>query len=84
MFGRAIIVLAVVICVSPASAQLPIPLIPLPMMEGTPEDRANCEPDVRRYCQSALPDNMRVLACLQQNRNRISSACQGVLIKYGQ
>jgi hypothetical protein len=84
MLGRAIFV-AALICASPAFAQL-IPLIPLPMMEGTPEDRANCEQDVRRYCQSAMSsnDNMRVLACLQQNRQRISSACQGVLIKYGQ
>jgi len=25
-----------------------------------------------------------VLGCLQDNRKRISNACQGVLIKYGQ
>jgi hypothetical protein len=31
-----------------------------------------------------MPDNMRVLACLQQNRQRISPACQQVLRKYGQ
>jgi hypothetical protein len=88
MFGRAIIVFAVILSTLPALAQLPLPIIPLPLpsMEGTPEDRANCAPDVQRYCQSALAtnDNMRVLACLQQNRNRISAACQGVLIKYGQ
>jgi hypothetical protein len=39
---------------------------------------------VRRYCQNAIPDNMRVLACLQQNRGRIAPACRGVLEKYGQ
>jgi Cysteine rich repeat len=54
------------------------------MLEGTPEDRAACESDVRRYCQAAIPDNMRVLACLQQVRARISPACRGVLEKYGQ
>jgi hypothetical protein len=53
-------------------------------MEGTPEDRAACEPDVRMYCQAAIPDTMRVLACLQQNRQRIGPSCLGVLQKYGQ
>jgi hypothetical protein len=65
--------------------QLPLPLpLPLPMQEGTPEDRAACHADVERYCQAAIPDSMRILACLQQNRQRISPACQGVLQKYGQ
>jgi hypothetical protein len=54
------------------------------MAQGTPEDRAACESDVRRYCQSAIPDNLRVLDCLQQNRQRISPSCRGVLTKYGQ
>ena len=53
-------------------------------MNGTPEDRAACEPDARRYCKNAMPDNMRVLSCLQQNRRKISRACQAVLTKYGQ
>jgi len=79
----AIVALSSLVAPSPTSAQLPLPL-PLPSMEGTPEDRAACEGDVRRYCQSAIPDNMRVLACLQQNRVRISPACRGVLEKYGQ
>ena len=61
-------------------AQLPF----IPLAEGTPEDRAACEGDARRYCRDAIPDNMRVLACLQQNRQRISRACRGVLEKYGQ
>ena len=66
-----------------ALAQLPLP-IPLPLPSGTPEDRAACEPDVQRHCRSAVPDQLRVLACLQDNRSRISKACQGVLAKYGQ
>jgi Cysteine rich repeat len=66
-----------------ALAQLPFP-IPLPLPQGTPEDRAACEPDVQRYCKSEIPDQLRVLGCLQDNRKRISSACQGVLARYGQ
>jgi hypothetical protein len=88
MFRNPIIaIVAILAFSSPALAQLPLPLpIPpiLPMPEGTPEDRAACHGDVQRYCQSAIPDNMRVLACLQQNRQRIGPACRGVLEKYGQ
>lgn len=62
-------------------AQLPLPL---PMPQGTPEDRAACEPDVQRHCKAAIPDQLRVLNCLQDNRKRISKPCQGVLVKYGQ
>jgi hypothetical protein len=64
-----------------ASAQLPLPL---PTPQGTPEDRAACEPDVQRHCKAAVPDQLRVLNCLQDNRKRISKSCQGVLVKYGQ
>jgi hypothetical protein len=56
----------------------------LPGAGGTPEDRAACEPDATRYCKAAMPDELRVLGCLQDNRKRISQACQAVLIKYGQ
>jgi hypothetical protein len=65
---------------TPTFAQFP----DLLQMNGTPEDRAACEPDARRYCKNAMPDNMRVLSCLQQNRRKISRACQAVLTKYGQ
>jgi hypothetical protein len=87
MFRTAIFAFAMLFaCPSGLLAQqfpLPLPL-PLPMPEGTPEDRAACHGDVQRYCQNAIPDTMRVLGCLQQNRQRISPACQGVLQKYGQ
>ena len=52
---------------------------------GTPEDRAACEASVKRYCAKAIDGgDMVVLAYLQQNRSRLTSACQQVLIKYGQ
>jgi len=86
MLRNIAVIVAVFIASSTASlAQpLPLPLPPLINMEGTPEDRAACAPDVHRYCERAIPDNMRVLACLQANRQRISPACRGVLEKYGQ
>jgi len=77
----AILLAATIAGATVALAQLPLPL---PLPSGTPEDRAACEPDVQRHCRSAIPDQLRVLACLQDNRSRISRACQGVLVKYGQ
>jgi len=79
----AIVIAAVATSSSVALAQLPLPL-PLAGAGGTPEDRAACEPDATRYCKAAMPDELRVLGCLQDNRKRISQACQAVLIKYGQ
>jgi hypothetical protein len=80
----AIALAAAVVGSTIALAQLPLPL-PLPIpTDGTPEDRAACEPDVQRHCKAAVPDQLRVLGCLQDNRKRISRACQGVLAKYGQ
>jgi len=85
MFHKiAIVIAATVIGTTVALAQLlPLPL-PLPNMEGTPEDRAACEADVKRYCAAYIPDSLRILGCLQDNRQRISRPCQGVLIRYGQ
>ena len=77
----AILLAATVAGTTIALAQLPLPL---PMPQGTPEDRAACEPDVQRHCRAAIPDQLRVLSCLQDNRSRISKACQGVLVRYGQ
>jgi hypothetical protein len=54
------------------------------MPQGTPEERAACAPDVHKYCEAALPDTMRVLACLQANRTKISVACNKVLVSHGQ
>jgi len=86
--SRKVVLLAavLVVCATPALAQppLPFPPLPLPMPQGTPEERAACAPDVQKYCEAALPDTMRVLACLQANRSRISTACNRVLVSHGQ
>ena len=44
-----------------------------------------CARDVSRYCRAHMNDgDMVVLACLKQNRARLSKACQQVLISHGQ
>ena len=81
-----LLVAALAVYVTPALAQPPFPppLPPLPMPQGTPEERAACAPDVRKYCEAAMPDTMRVLSCLQANRPKISGACNRVLVSHGQ
>jgi hypothetical protein len=69
-----------------ASAQQQPPRIPTPfdgLMKGTPEEEAACAPDSAKFCQRFEPDPLQVLSCLQQNRSRISQACQRVLRNRG-
>ncbi len=88
MFRKvALLTVAAAAWVMPALAQSPLPPLPfppLPMPQGTPEERAACAPDVHKFCESALQDTMRVLACLQANRPKISAACNRVLVSHGQ
>jgi hypothetical protein len=63
--------------------QAPLPF-PLPnLLQGTPQEEAACAPDSSKYCQRYEPDPLQVLGCLQQNRGRISKACQTVLRNRG-
>ena len=88
MFRKVALLTAVVaMWVMPALAQSPLPPLPfppLPMPQGTPEERAACAPDVHKFCGSDLQDTMRVLACLQANRPKITAACNRVLVSHGQ
>jgi hypothetical protein len=87
MLRKACLLVAVLVAgTTPALSQfpLPLPLPPLPMPQGTPEERAACQPDVQKFCEYALPDTLRVLQCLQGNRPRISRACREVLERHGQ
>ena len=44
-----------------------------------------CARDAQRFCRAYLDGgDMVILACLKQNRARLSKACQQVLISHGQ
>jgi hypothetical protein len=44
-----------------------------------------CARDVTRHCRAVMNDgDGAVLACLKENRARISKACDKVLIEHGQ
>jgi hypothetical protein len=53
---------------------------------GTSQEEAACRRDVRRFCRD-IPDSagsLSFLRCLQENRSKISKACQNVLASHGQ
>jgi hypothetical protein len=44
-----------------------------------------CARDVARHCRAVMNDgDMAVLACLKQNRARLSKTCEKVLTDHGQ
>jgi hypothetical protein len=69
---------------APALAQNPpIPLPPFLTPRGTPEDQRNCRQDATGICKDYLGNDDQVLRCFQANRQRLTPACQAVLVKYG-
>ena len=54
------------------------------LFRGTPEEQAACRPDSTKYCLDEMPDNLRVLACLQKHRTKLRKACLQVLEAHGQ
>ncbi|MBR1217584.1 hypothetical protein JQ557_06270 [Bradyrhizobium sp. U87765 SZCCT0131] len=52
---------------------------------GTPEEQKACTKDVSRYCRTMMDQgDLVILSCLQQNRAKISAACDKVLKDHGQ
>lgn len=52
---------------------------------GTPDEQKACTRDVQRHCRSVIDQgDFTILACLQQNRSKISAACDQVLKTHGQ
>jgi hypothetical protein len=52
---------------------------------GTPEEQAACSRDVQRFCRPVIDQgDFTILACLQQNRPKLTKACDQVLRSHGQ
>ena len=49
----------------------------------TQKEEDACDHDAHRLCKELIPDQFRVLTCLQQNRPKLSKACQAVLQGHG-
>ena len=59
-----------------AVAVLGIVLFPLPTLAE--DDATACKPDVFRLCSAAIPWKDRIVACLHENRRKLSPACYQV------
>jgi len=52
---------------------------------GTPEEQKACTRDVQRHCRHVIDQgDFTILACLKENRAKISEACDQVLKNHGQ
>jgi hypothetical protein len=45
---------------------------------GTMQQQMACTPDVFRLCGAAIPDENRIVACLQANTPQLSGPCRAV------
>jgi hypothetical protein len=53
-------------------------LAPLSASAYTAADEAACRPDVFRLCAVAIPDQNRIVACLERNKRQLSLPCYRV------
>ena len=52
---------------------------------GTAEEQKACTRDVQKFCRPVIDQgDFTILACLQQNRPKISASCDQVLKSHGQ
>ena len=62
-----------------------VPFVLMASMASAQQGQDACARDVSRYCRAHMNDgDMVVLACLKQNRARLSRGCLQVLISHGQ
>lgn len=47
--------------------------------QGTPAQRAACRPDVAKFCKGKGEDPGVLLQCLEDNREKLSEKCRGVI-----
>jgi len=52
---------------------------------GTPDEQKACARDVARFCRALMDQgDFTILACLKENRAKLSMACDQVLKNHGQ
>jgi hypothetical protein len=61
-----------------ALALLTFGLISFPASADPNNDANACTPDVFRLCSSAIPSRERIVACLWDNKRKLSPACHQV------
>ena len=52
---------------------------------GTDQEAKACTRDVQRFCRKLMDQgDFTILACLKENRPKLSPACRYVLVSHGQ
>ena len=52
---------------------------------GTEQEQQACTRDVQRLCRKLVDQgDFTILACLKENRPKLSAACRDVLVSHGQ
>jgi hypothetical protein len=52
---------------------------------GTDQEEKACTRDVQRICRNLMDQgDLTILACLKENRPKLSPACRDVLVSHGQ
>jgi len=65
------------LCVPPSTGAL--------ARSGTDQEQEACTRDVQRFCRKLMDQgDFTILACLKENRRKLSPACRSVLVSHGQ
>ena len=52
---------------------------------GSDQEQQACTPDGQRFCRKLMDQgDFSILACLKENRPKLSTACRQVLVSHGQ
>ena len=52
---------------------------------GTEQEEKACSRDVQHFCRKLIDHgDFTILACLKENRSKLSPACRNVLVSHGQ
>ena len=68
-----------------ALSSLSFSTVALAQHGGTADEQKACTRDVQRHCRAVMDQgDLTVLACLKENREKLSAACTQVLKSHGQ
>jgi len=69
-----------------ALALLSVPASPAALAHGgTDQEQQACTRDVQHFCRKLMDQgDFTILACLKENRGKLSRACRDVLVSHGQ
>ena len=69
-----------------ALALLSVPASPAALAHGgTDQEQQACTRDVQHFCRKLMDQgDFTILACLKENRQKLSVACRDVLVSHGQ